>query len=175
VIATVSVTLGLFPRHLVADGGEGMDDTPANWGSFSNSYPVSGYERTSFTAMVKLDSLDLVSYHYYPVDWGMSAGAAAADGKAWIDGHQALAKTAGKVAYWGELGFQKGASDATRAPIYDGWLADFFSPANRGSIVMFWQLVPQSRGADDGFGVIIGRDPLTVAAFEKYSQSRALR
>jgi hypothetical protein len=40
-------------------------------------------------------------------------------------------------------------------------------------MALFWQLVPQSRGADDGFGVIIGRDPLTVAAFEKYAEPRA--
>jgi len=132
-------------------------------------------ERTSYTSMVKLASLDMASYHYYPVDWGMNASAAAADGKAWIDGHQALAKAAGKVAYWGELGFERGATDAVRAPIYDGWLGDFYSTSNQGSMALFWQLVPQSRGADDGFGVIIGRDPLTVAAFEKYAEPRAPR
>jgi len=165
----------LFPNHLIADGGEGMDDTASNWGTFSNNYPVSGWERTSFTNMVKLSALDLVSYHYYPVDWGMKADAADADGKVWIDGHQALAKAAGKVAYWGELGFQKNASDAVRAPIYDTWLADFYSSSNNGSMALFWQLVPQSRGADDGFALILGRDPKTEEVFKKYSVSRAPR
>lgn len=37
------------------------------------------------------------------------------------------------------------------------------------------QLVPQSRGADDGFACILGRDPATVAVFEEYSQPRAPR
>jgi mannan endo-1,4-beta-mannosidase len=165
----------LFPSHLIADGGEGMDDTAANWGTFSNNYPVSGWERTSYTNMVKLEALDMVSYHYYPVDWGMSTSAAASDGKAWVDGHEALAKAAGKVAYWGEFGFQKGASDATRAPIYDGWLSEFFATKDNNALALFWQLVPQSRGADDGFACILGRDPATVAVFEKYSQPRAPR
>jgi hypothetical protein len=35
--------------------------------------------------------------------------------------------------------------------------------------------VPQSRGADDGFACILGRDTNTVTVFEKYSVSRAPR
>jgi mannan endo-1,4-beta-mannosidase len=181
VVATIDTLAqflrGIFPNHLIADGGEGMDDTPANYGTFSNSYPVSGFERTSFTKMVEIGALDMVSYHYYPADWGMSttASVAAADAKAWIDGHAALAKAAGKVAYWGEFGFQKGASDATRAPLYDGWLSDFFATTDNNALALFWQLVPQSRGADDGFACILGRDPATVAVFEKYSEPRAPR
>jgi mannan endo-1,4-beta-mannosidase len=168
----------IFPNHLVADGGEGMDDTPSNWGTFSNGYPVSGWERTSFTNMVKLTALDMVSYHYYPADWGMAATpttTVSSDAQAWVDGHATLAKAAGKVAYWGEFGFKKGATDAERAPLYDGWLGRFFSATDKGALAMFWQLIPQSRGADDGFGVILGRDPATVAIFEKYSVSRAPR
>ena len=168
----------LFPKHLIADGGEGMDDAPANWGTFSNNYPVSGWERTSYTSLVKLTALDMVSYHYYPADWGMAATPAStvnSDGQAWIDGHAVLAKAAGKVAYWGEFGLQKGATDAVRAPIYDGWLTTFFGATENGALAMFWQLVPQSRGADDGFACILGRDPATVAVFEKYSVARAPR
>jgi mannan endo-1,4-beta-mannosidase len=168
----------IFPNQLIADGGEGMDDTPSNWGTFSNSYPVSGYERSSFTGIVKLGSLDMVSYHYYPVDWGMAETPTAtvnSDAQAWIDGHATLAKAAGKVAYWGEFGFKRGASDATRAPLYDTWLSTFFGATDNGALAMFWQLVPQSRGADDGFACILGRDTATVPVFEKYSQPRAPR
>jgi mannan endo-1,4-beta-mannosidase len=168
----------LFPNQLIADGGEGMDDTAGNWGTFSNNYPVNGWERTSFTNMVKLSALDMVSYHYYPADWGMAttpATSVSSDAKAWIDGHAALAKAAGKVAYWGEFGFKRGATDAERAPLYDDWLARFFGAADTGAMALFWQLVPQSRGADDGFACILGRDTNTVTVFEKYSVSRAPR
>jgi mannan endo-1,4-beta-mannosidase len=165
----------LFPNHLIGDGGEGMDDQQASWGTFTNSYPVSGWERTSFTNMVELEALDMVSYHYYPIDWGLEESGAESDGKLWIEGHHALAEAAGKVAYWGEFGFERGASDATRAPIYDDWLSVFFGPPSDGTIALFWQLVPQSRGADDGFACILGRDPKTVEVFDKYAEPRAPR
>ena len=97
------------------------------------------------------------------------------DALAWIGAHAALAKAAGKVAYWGEFGFKRGASDAERAPLYDDWLARFFGATDNGALAMFWQLVPQSRGADDGFACILGRDTKTVTVFEKYSVSRAPR
>lgn len=168
----------LFPNHLIADGGEGFDDTPSSWGTLSNNYPVSGFEGASYTGLVKLGAIDMASYHYYPSGWGMnitSTATATSDGQTWIDGHQALAKAAGKVAYWGEFGLQAGASDAVRAPIYDSWLSTFFGANDNGPLAMFWQLVPASRGADDGYACILGRDPATVAVFEKYSVSRAPR
>jgi len=168
----------LFPNHLIADGGEGFDDTPSNWGTLSNDYPVAGSEGASYTGLVKLSAIDMASYHYYPSGWGMditSAASADSDGQTWIDGHQALAKAAGKVAYWGEFGLQVGASDSVRAPIYDSWLGTFFGANDNGPLATFWQLVPASRGADDGYACILGRDPATVAAFEKYSVSRAPR
>ena len=168
----------LFPKHLIADGGEGMDDTPTNWNTLSNTYPVSGFERASFTGMVKLSALDMVSYHYYPADWGMAASPTETvnrDAQAWIDGHATLAKAAGKVAYWGEFGFKRGATDAERAPLYDNWLSTFYDTTHKGALALFWQLVPQSRGADDGFACILGRDTATGAAFEKYAQPLALR
>jgi mannan endo-1,4-beta-mannosidase len=164
---------GLFPKHLIADGGEGFDDHPDNYATMSNNYVIRGDEGASYTSMVALPSLDMASYHYYPVDWGLTA--VDADGQAWIDGHEAIAKAAGKVAYWGEFGYQKGATDAVRAPIYDKWLTSFYGATDSGALAMFWQLVPQSRGADDGFACILGRDPATVAVFEKYSVSRAPR
>ncbi|HEX7505492.1 MAG TPA: cellulase family glycosylhydrolase [Polyangia bacterium] len=174
----------LFPNHLIADGGEGLDDTPSNWGTLSNTYPVSGGnpgggERTSYTNMVKLSALDLASYHYYPVGWGMAAtplATVASDAKTWIDGHTALAKAAGKVPYWGEFGFKpnSGITDAERAPVYDNWLTTFFG-ADNGGLALFWQLMPQNHAADDGYACILGRDTNTVTVFEKYSQPRAPR
>lgn len=164
---------GLFPKQLIADGGEGFDDHVDSYATFSNAYVVRGDEGASYTGMVALPNLDMASYHYYPVDWGLTS--VDSDGKAWVEGHAAIAKAAGKVAYWGEFGYQKGATDAVRAPIYDGWLSSFYGATPQGTFAMFWQLVPASRGADDGFACILGRDPATVAVFEKYSQSLALR
>jgi mannan endo-1,4-beta-mannosidase len=167
---------GLFPKQLIADGGEGFDDVPDYW-TLSNKYVVRGDEHASFSKMVKLTALDMVSYHYYPAAWGMAdspSDTVNADAKNWVEGHAALAKAAGKVAYWGEFGFKTGTTDAIRAPLYDNWLTNFYG-ANKGALALFWQLIPQSRGADDGFACILGRDPATVTVFEKYSQPLALR
>jgi len=174
----------LFPNQLIADGGEGFDDTPANWGPLSNTYPISGYERMSFSKMAQLSALDMLSYHYYPDPnyWNLDitdTSVVASDAQTWIDGHAALAQAGGKVAYWGELGVDNLVSsterDADRAPIYDNWLSTFFATTSNDPVVTFWQLIPESRGADDGFGCMLWRDPQTVAVFEKYSQPRAPR
>jgi len=174
----------LFPNHLIADGGEGFDDTPSNWGTLSNTYPVSGYEHVSYSKIAQLSALDMLSYHYYPDPnyWNLNitdSAIVASDAKTWIDGHAALAKAGNKVAYWGEFGIDGTMSttdrDAARAPAYDSWLSSFFATTDTNPVVTFWQLVPQSRGADDGFACILGRDPKTVAVFEKYSQPRAPR
>jgi len=174
----------VFPNHLIADGGEGFDDTPSNWGPLSNTYPVSGYEHVSYSKIAQLSALDMLSYHYYPDPnyWNLTitdSATVASDAKSWIDGHAALAKAGGKVAYWGEFGIDGLLSttdrDAARAPIYDNWLSSFFATIDNNSVATFWQLVPQSRGADDGFACIVGRDPKTVAVFENYSQPRAPR
>jgi len=171
---------GLFPNHLISDGGEGFDDTEANWGPLSNIYPVRGDERMSFSKIVKLASIDMASYHYYPDPWGMdltSPATIASDAQTWIDGHAALAKAAGKVVFWGEFGFKARSPDAERAPIYDHWLSIFYGATDNGALAAFWQLISASRGmsGEDGYGVIISRDPATVAALEKYSVSRAPR
>ena len=174
----------VFPNHLIADGGEGFDDTPSNWGPLSNTYPVSGFEHMSFSKIAQLSALDMLSYHYYPDPnyWNLNitdSATVASDAKSWVDGHAALAKAGGKVAYWGEFGVDGTLStndrDAARAPIYDNWLSTFFATTDNNSVVTFWQLVPQSRGADDGFACILGRDPKTVSVFEKYAQPRAPR
>ena len=104
--------------------------------------------------MVELEAIDLASYHYYPVDWGLTS--VQSDALAWINGHQAIAKAAGKVAYWGEFGYKKGASDTEKATIYDQWLQTFFDSSNDGAFALFWQLVPVRRGADDGYAIIPG-------------------
>jgi mannan endo-1,4-beta-mannosidase len=174
----------VFPNHLIADGGEGFDDTPSNWGPLSNTYPVSGYEHVSYSKIAQLSALDMLSYHYYPDPnyWNLTitdSATVASDAKTWVDGHAALAKAANKVAYWGEFGIDGTMSttdrDAARAPAYDSWLSSFFATTDNNPVVTFWQLIPQSRGADDGFACILGRDPNTVAVFEKYSQPRAPR
>jgi mannan endo-1,4-beta-mannosidase len=151
-----------------------MDDDVTAYAGISNTYPASGFEGASYHGLVQIPELDMASYHFYPTDWGLTNPTT--DGTIWVNAHQSIARAAGKVAYWGEFGYPKNATDAQRAPIYDAWLEAFFSATADGSAALFWQLIPASRsGGDDGYGVYAAKDTATVAAFEKYSAPRALR
>jgi mannan endo-1,4-beta-mannosidase len=144
-----------FPRHLIADGGEGFDDDRGSYFGLSNDYPIRGDEGSSFSRLAALDELDLVSYHYYPKSYGLES---ARDTQLWIQRHQAIATVYGKVAYLGECGFV--APDAERALSYDAWLGHLFEE-NAGPIGLMWQLLPDSRRPDE-FSVYPRRDRATA-------------
>lgn len=145
-----------MPYHLVADGGEGFDDEPGSYLGLSNTYPVRGDEGTSFSKLVALDELDMVSYHLYPKSYGIESPR---DVEIWIQSHQALATVFGKVAYLGECGYV--APDAERAIGYDAWLGHLFD-VNDGTIGLMWQLVPWARLSNDQFAVYSRRDQATA-------------
>ena len=50
----------------------------------------------------RVDALDMLSYHFYPRNYGFTT---ARDTEIWIERHQAIAALTGKVAYLGECGF----------------------------------------------------------------------
>lgn len=159
------------PNHLVADGGEGFDDQPVNYGGLSNAYPVRGDESCSFSRLVNEPAIDLLSYHLYPQKWGLND---TSDVEIWIRAHEQLARAAGKVAYLGEYGHRISGQtrDITRAPIYDRWLrwaAEDYCSA--GQVV--WQMAYDLRPDSDGFSFYFPQDELTNSVLWKYSASAA--
>lgn len=159
-----------FPRHLVADGGEGFDDRPHRYRGLSKDYPIAGKEGASFSALAEIPALDLISYHFYPADWGLDV---AGDAAIWIRRHQEIAMAAGKVAYLGEYGIEYGAGpdpDMARAPVYDAWLDRLFASSG-GAFGLFWQLVTPSRPSRDRHAVRWPGDTNTVSVVEKWGRA----
>jgi mannan endo-1,4-beta-mannosidase len=157
----------LAPNQLVSDGGDGFDDDPTPYAGLSNFYAVRGDEGASFSRLAHVDALDMLSYHFYPRNYGLST---ARDAQIWIERHQAIAMITGKVAYLGEAGFV--ASDAERAQSYDTWLRNLFALSG-GQLGLFWQLLPAGRLNNDGLAVYSRRDDATAWILGRWG--RALR
>jgi mannan endo-1,4-beta-mannosidase len=146
----------LAPDQLVSDGGDGFDDDPTLYAGLSNFYAVRGDEGSSYSKLARVESLDMLSYHFYPRNYGFTT---ARDAEIWFERHQAIATLTGKVGYLGECGFV--ASDAERAQSYDVWLRNLFALAG-GQLGIFWQLSPAGRLDNDGFAVYSRRDNATA-------------
>jgi mannan endo-1,4-beta-mannosidase len=155
----------LAPDQLVSDGGDGFDDDPTYYEGLSNFYAVRGDEGASFSKLSRVDALDMLSYHFYPRNYGFTT---ARDAQIWIERHQAIATMTGKVAYLGECGFI--ASDAERAQSYDLWWRSLFSLAG-GQLGIFWQLSPASRLDNDGFAVYSRRDNATAWIMARWGRA----
>jgi mannan endo-1,4-beta-mannosidase len=157
-----------FPRHLVADGGEGFDGAPALYPGLSHPYVVSGSHGSSFHSLAALPDLDLLSYHFYPKAWGLSLED---DARVWIASHHRIAAQHGKIAYMGEFGAAADGvpvPDPERAMIFDRWLEDMY--ATTGSLMgLFWQLVPPARG-NDGHALSPERDVQSLRVLERFQR-----
>ncbi len=161
-----------FPRHLIGDGGEGHDDQPGFYPGLSNQYFVRGDEGVSYSQLLTVDELDLLSYHMYPRFWMFDLNA---DVAVWIDAHETLARMAGKVAYMGEFGHDPGVEirDETSAPIFNAWLSHLLHTRD-GSLGLLWQWVPGERLAppnDDGFSITLDKHPRSAAVVSWWSQT----
>jgi mannan endo-1,4-beta-mannosidase len=155
---------GAFPRHLIADGGEGHDEVPDLYPHLTNKYPVRGDEGVSFSRLLAVEELDMLSYHMYPALLGINVDG---DVASWINGHELLARMAGKVAYLGEFGHNPPAPmrDEVAAPLFNGWLSHLFD-ARDGSLGLLWQWVPVERlepPNDDGYAIAAEPHPRTAA------------
>ncbi|MEA2700818.1 MAG: mannan endo,4-beta-mannosidase [Myxococcales bacterium] len=155
----------IAPQQLIADGGDGFDDDPTPYVGLSNFYPVRGDEGASYSKLGEIDALDMLSYHYYPRNYGLST---TRDTAIWIERHQALAAVVGKVGYLGECGFA--GSDRDRAESYDGWLRHLFA-GNAAPLGLFWQLLPAGRSANDGYAVYSRRDNATTLILARWAKS----
>ena len=154
-----------FPNHLLGDGGDGLDDAPGLYPGLSNVYAVRGDEGASFSKLLTVDELDMVSYHFYPGPLSLDAEK---DAQLWMGTHELLARMAGKVGYFGEFGHDPRPAvleDAVRARTFNQWLSFLFNHRG-GSLAMLWQLVPENRLArplNDGYAVTYGVHPRASA------------
>jgi mannan endo-1,4-beta-mannosidase len=155
----------IAPNQLIADGGDGFDDDPALHVGLTNLYAVRGDEGASFSKLGRIDALDMLSYHFYPLNYGFSTPR---DAELWIERHQAIAALTGKVAYLGECGFV--APDAERAQSYDAWLRHLFGLSG-GQLGLFWQLSPAGRTNNDGFAVYSRRDNATAWILARWGKA----
>jgi mannan endo-1,4-beta-mannosidase len=155
----------LAPNQLISDGGDGFDDDPTPYAGLSNFYAVRGDEGASFSKLARVEALDMLSYHFYPRNYGFTT---ARDAQIWIERHQAIATITGKVAYLGECGFI--APDAERAQGYDAWLRSLFGLSG-GQLGLFWQLSPASRLNNDGLAVYSRRDNATAFILARWGRS----
>jgi mannan endo-1,4-beta-mannosidase len=155
----------IAPNQLVADGGDGFDDDPSAYLGLSNLYAVRGDEGASFSKLAASDALDMLSYHFYPRNYGLES---ARDTEIWIARHQEIAAVSGKVAYLGECGFA--APDVERAQSYDAWLRHLYALAG-GQLGLFWQLSPAGRVNNDGFAVYSRRDNATAWILARWGKA----
>ena len=154
----------IAPNQLIGDGGDGFDDDPAPYVGLSNYYAVRGDEGASFSKLGRVEALDMLSYHFYPRNYGFST---ARDTEIWIERHWAIAALTGKVAYLGECGFV--APDQERGRTYDSWLRHLFELSD-GQLGLFWQLSPVSRTNNDGFAVYSRRDSATAFILSRWGK-----
>jgi mannan endo-1,4-beta-mannosidase len=165
-IATLATFLKeIAPNQLVADGGDGFDDDPSPYAGLTNYYAVRGDDGCSFSKLSRIDALDMLSYHFYPRNYGFSTPR---DAELWIDRHQALAMVTGKIAYLGECGFA--APDVERAQNYDDWLRHLFALSG-GQLGLFWQLSPAGRVNNDGYAVYSRRDNATAWILARWGKA----
>ena len=167
-------------NHLVADGGEGFDDSPALYTGMSNRYTVSGSDGCSYHRIVAIPELDMVSYHLYPSGWNMND---ASDAAIFVRRHEELARDAGKVAYLGEFGKRaddKSPAACNRAPgrafdpqrsvVYQNWL-NFSALEQASSGVMVWQLINDGKDDCEGFQVYCPQDSSSCGVLSKTSDA----
>jgi mannan endo-1,4-beta-mannosidase len=155
----------LAPNQLVSDGGDGFDDDPTLYEGLSNLYAVRGDEGASFSKLSRVGALDMLSYHFYPRNYGFTT---ARDAEIWIERHQAIAMITGKVAYLGECGLA--GPDVERAQSYDAWLRSLFRLAG-GQLGIFWQLSPAGRLDNDGLAVYSRRDNATAWILSRWGRA----
>jgi mannan endo-1,4-beta-mannosidase len=161
-----------FPNHLIADGGEGHDDVPSFYPGLSNQYFVRGDEGVSYSQLLTVDELDMLSYHMYARYWMFDLSK---DVRTWIDSHELLARMAGKVAYMGEFGHDPGLEirDEAAAPVFNNWLSHLLTTRD-GSLGLLWQWVPNERLGppnDDGFSISLAQHPKSAAVLTWWQQT----
>ncbi len=155
----------IAPKQLVADGGDGFDDNPDPYVGLTNYYAVRGDEGCSFSRLARVDALDMLSYHFYPRNYGFSTPR---DAEVWIQRHTDVAMVTGKVAYLGECGYV--APDVERAQSYDAWLRHLFALSG-GQLGLFWQLSPAGRVNNDGYAVYSRRDNATAWILARWGKA----
>ena len=170
------------PNHLIADGGEGFDDDASLYPGISNTYPVGGSEGCSYHRLADVPDVDMLSYHLYPEGWGLNDGS---DSAIYIRRHEQIARTAQKVAYFGEFGKRAQDKDPAncsrdpgrqfdpdRALVFNSWLQTA-AVEESSSGQMVWQMINDAKEDCEGFQVYCPLDAKSCAVLSQYA-SRTL-
>ncbi|MEM7132297.1 MAG: cellulase family glycosylhydrolase [Chloroflexota bacterium] len=154
----------IAPNHLIADGGEGYDDDVSLYPGLSNGFPVRGREGATFHRLAEIPEIDLLSYHLYPMAWGLNLEK---DVAIWIATHEAIAREANKVAYLGEFGLVE--ADLARAEVFQRWLnSALVEHKSAGALV--WGVAYDARPNRDGFNIYCPTDAETCAVLEEAAE-----
>ena len=122
------------PRHLISSGSEGFYcDDPQ-----SSDFTVNCSQGIDSIALAKLPTMDVISYHLYPDDWGKTPEW----GTQWIARHIADSHRLGDRAVAGEWGLRE---KNLRNPVYQQWEDTVLK--DRGTGALYWIL---SGLQDDG-------------------------
>jgi mannan endo-1,4-beta-mannosidase len=133
------------PNHLVSTGEEGFLPAGSNTRG-RTSYPWTGApgEGIDFVKNANLDSIDVLSVHGWPFQWGIGAEYPdlATFIPEWIDEHLELAEQAGKPLYMGEFGLQILRREGSDLPERDALLQSAYDFAAQSSVagMGFWHI-----------------------------------
>jgi mannan endo-1,4-beta-mannosidase len=143
------------PNHLVATGDEGFYFRPE-----SSDWIDSGREGVDSLALAQIPTIDVMSFHLYPVAWGRSREWATM----WILSHFSDAQSIGKPALLGEYGFEDG---NLRNAVYKEWTDTVLSTGGNGAL--FWMLSNRT----DFFGLDIQCPNEVCAVVRNFSDMAA--
>lgn len=131
-------------KHLVSVGDEGFYCVPG-----SSDWTENCNEGVDTVAFIRLEKIDVMSFHLYPDHWGKDA----AWGTQWIERHIADAKAVGKPVMLGEYGWQE---KSTRNVVFKEWTDTFFAQGGHGAL--YWIL----SGREDNGAYYADYDGFTV-------------
>ena len=154
------------PNQLIADGGDGFDDDPTPYVGLSNFYAVRGDEGASFSRLGRVDALDMLSYHFYPRNYGFTT---ASDTEIWIERHQAIARAHRQGRLPGRVRLRRRRTPSARRTTTAGCAT--CSRAAAGSWACSGSSRRPARANNDGFAVYSRRDNATAWILARWGKA----
>lgn len=150
-------------NHLVSSGEEGLDVSPAAYGSVGSyngqDWLFNGSAGISYSQNLQISSLDIASIHCYIEPWGLTPDEAIA----WLDDHQRLADAAHKPLVVGETGMAGPSNSLYEAVFYEAY---FDNTAG----VLLWQSVFENSPYTDAFAFSCPNDVGICSVLGTYAE-----